>query len=132
MCVTDDEILKELKLKEFDKAEVEKEKRVRERERKRKEREERQLEVEWREEQSVKMRRPKEAVKKANPERVSKKKAGKEKASGPPYQLFTEMELHYGNSGGLWVRCDGFNQWFNIKCTNIKRRKVLEFYYCCS
>jgi len=31
MCVTDDEILKELKLKEFDKAEVEKEKRVRER-----------------------------------------------------------------------------------------------------
>jgi len=74
----------------------------------------------------VKVQRPKEAVKKANPERVSKKKAGKEKASGPLYQLFAEMELsssddnseaedtiypkglHYGDSGGLWVFCDGY------------------------
>ena len=39
----------------------------------------------------MKVRRPKEAVKKANPEGVSKKKAGKEKA----WVLFTNYSLKW-------------------------------------
>ena len=36
----------------------------------------------------------------------------------------------YSDSGGLWVCCDGCNQWFHLKCTNIKKRNIPDFYYC--
>ena len=109
------------------------------------------------------MKELKRKVKKTNQETVSRKQAGKEKASSPVHQ-FAEMQLSsdenssdaddtiqfssddnsseaedtvcpkcglvFADSGGLWVCCDGCNQWFDIKCTNIKRRRVPEFYYC--
>ena len=28
-----------------------------------------------------------------------------------------------GGGGGLWVCCDGCDQWFNIECTNIRKTK---------
>lgn len=36
----------------------------------------------------------------------------------------------YSDSGGLWVCCDGCNQWFHLRCTNIKKRNIPDFYYC--
>ena len=103
---------------------------------KRKEREEKQL---------VKDQR---AVKKTNQETVSEKKAVKENTLSLVHQ-FSEMQLSsdddsseaenticpkcglvYADSQGLWICCDGCNQWFDIECTNIKKRKVPELYYC--
>ncbi len=167
VCITEDEVLENLKLKELEKAEAQKEKEAKalEKMQKAKEREEKRLAIEQRkreraekqlqkrkereETQLLKERRAKEAVKKTNQETVSKKKAGKEKPSSPVHQLLAEMQLSsddsssesqdticpkcglvYADSGGLWVCCDGCNQWFDVKCTNIKRRNVPEFYYC--
>ena len=38
--------------------------------------------------------------------------------------------ITYSNAGGLWVQCDGCGRWFDLKCTNIKKRKVPEVYLC--
>ena len=38
--------------------------------------------------------------------------------------------LVYSDSGGLWVSCDGCKQWFDLKCTSIKRRNIPDVYYC--
>ena len=37
--------------------------------------------------------------------------------------------IRYGDSTEKWFACEGCNQWFNKKCTNIKRREP-EYYYC--
>ena len=110
--ITDDKVLEELKLKEFEKAEAEKEKEAKKLERvqKRKEREEKQLATEQgkreradkqlqkrkeraEEKQLVKDQRAKEAVKKSTQETVSKKKSGKEKASSPVH-VHLQVEMH--------------------------------------
>ena len=70
------------------------------------------------------------------------------KDDSPICQAFAEMQLSsvesseeddtvcpkcglvYADIGGLWVCCDGCDRWFDLKCTNIKKKKVPEFYYC--
>ena len=35
------------------------------------------------------------------------------------------------DSGGLWIGCDGYNEWFDFKCTNIKSKKhVPDILFC--
>ena len=36
----------------------------------------------------------------------------------------------YSDSRVLWVCCNGCNQWFYLKCTNIKMRNIPDFSYC--
>ena len=35
--------------------------------------------------------------------------------------------LVYSDSKGIWVHCDC---WFDLKCTNIKKKAIPNFYYC--
>ena len=99
--------------------------RIEKQSRKRKEREEKQL---------VKERRAKEAVKK---ETVSKRNTLSLVCQFVELQLTSDGSsseaedtvclkcgLVYADSDGLWVCCDGCNQWFDLNCTNITGRKV--------
>ena len=36
----------------------------------------------------------------------------------------------YADIGGLWVCCDGCNQWFNVECTNIRGKRIPDTFYC--
>ena len=177
VCITDDEILEELKLKEFEKAEAEKKKEAKQLERvqKRKVRELKQLESEQKRERGDKQLQKKEneekqlvrdqireeqngrkgEKKKEIEAKEESKKTEKEKEAGNVKVLslvhkVTEIQLSdnddsseseedtvcpkcgrmYSDSGGLWVCCDGCNQWFHLKCTNIKKRNIPDFYYC--
>ena len=143
VCITDDEVLEELKSKEFEKAKAKKDKEVKKLKREQK-REEKRLVIEERkrerEDKQLQKRKEKEEKQLVKEQRV------KESVS-PVHQLFSEMHLSgdddssedavcpkcglvYADSGGLWVCCDGCSEWYDIKCTNIKKRKVPEFYYC--
>ena len=159
VCITEDNVLKDLKKKEAEKAEAEKEKEAKrlERERKKKIREEKRLERE----QKKKVREEKRLL-----EEQKKKRAVKPVKSGQKTRLRTQgraiddvlASLHLSSSsdsdedGGSpgdseddttcpkcgiryvdspepWICCDSCDSWFNKSCTNIKRR-VPEVYYC--
>ena len=34
-------------------------------------------------------------------------------------------DIIYPDDGGFWIGCDGCNDWFDFKCTNIKSKKSM-------
>ena len=40
--------------------------------------------------------------------------------------------LLYSEIGGLWVFCEGCNQWFDIKCTAIKKKQLIPEHFFCT
>ena len=39
--------------------------------------------------------------------------------------------LVYLDDGGLWIACDGCNDWFDLKCTDVEDEEhVPDTYYC--
>ena len=144
VCITDDDVLEELKFREVEKTRRKKEteaKRLKRVERK-KEREQKQQakEQKMREKfnkQSQK-RKEKGEVKSMRERKKEHENPGKKKADNeePVDQLFAELKLSvdnvissseesdavcpkcglvYSDSGGLWVCCDLCNEWFDIK-----------------
>ncbi len=184
VCITDDEVLEDLKSKEAEKAEAEREKEAKklekeqrkkekeqkrlETERRKKEREEKQQqkrkEREEREERQQQKRKERERMRAQTAKRTSRKATQERetrkqgtvsqgrKDDSPICQAFAEMQLSsaessksseeeddavcpkcglvYADIGGLWVCCDGCDRWYDVKCTNIKKKKVPELYYC--
>ena len=148
VCITEDEVLEELKKKENEKAQIEKEKEVKKLDRIQK-REEKRLETERRKrEKAEKMTKRGKESKKTH----SAKETNEETASKASMEIVTEfatLELSsasaelddaicqkcgvsYADRGGLWVCCDGCDRWFNIECTNIRKKKIPDVYYCTS
>ena len=147
VCITEDEILEELKKKEYEKTELEKEKEAKKMERieKKEEKqlltEQRKREKEQKQNQKRKEGRKTRPVRKANEEKVSR-------ASMQIVEEFTELQLSsaseaesdnaicpkcgaaYAESQGLWVCCDGCDRWFDVECTTIKKKKLPEVYFC--
>lgn len=153
ICITDNEVLDELKLKESMKADAEKEKERKkfEREQKRKDREEKKLERERLKEEKRRAKGEGKSLKRGRVSKRLKNKRGVEASEGSESESslvcpLTEMKLGdsssseaesdavcpkcgqvYSESGGVWVNCDKCNQWFDLKCTNLKNP---EFFYC--
>ena len=147
VCITEDEILEELKKKEYEKTELEKEKeakkmeRIQKKEEKQLLTEQRKREKEQKQNQKRKEGRKTRPVRKANEEKVSR-------ASMQIVEEFTELQLSsaseaesdnaicpkcgaaYAESQGLWVCCDGCDRWFDVECTTIKKKKLPEVYFC--
>lgn len=38
--------------------------------------------------------------------------------------------LIFGEEDTLWVCCDGCDCWYDLKCTNLKRSNIPDFYWC--
>ena len=159
VCITDTEVLEQLKEKEKEKMEIEEakiakqqemERRKQEREEKKRQREEKKQEREEKRRQKEASRglKRKEEVKKI----VQKKKQEKSGRLGELESLFTGLTISsdesdkdeeedeavcpkcgmlYSADSGLWVCCDNCDRWYNLKCTNIKsKRTVPEVYIC--
>lgn len=38
--------------------------------------------------------------------------------------------LIYSESGGLWVNCDKCGHWYDLKCANLKKKSIPDYFYC--
>lgn len=151
VCITDVEVLEELKGKKTEKAEAEQVKAVKklERERKREEREKKKREVAERKKKKQEEKRKKVRVgDDGNPgKRVLRSKGGGLHAELAAMQLdsspseASEAEsdaicpkcglVYSEGDGGTWVCCDSCSNWFDFKCTGLKnKRNIPDLYYC--
>ena len=146
VCITDDDVLEELRVKETEKKEAEEKKRMKqiEKEQKRKQREEKKREEKKREEEEKKKKRATEKELRKTKEQL--RAIDKVTAIG---ELLEELELSsdtsndesdavcpmcgrvYSDDNGIWICCDGCNSWFDIKCTNIRSRRNIPDTYLC-
>ena len=148
ICITDLDVLEELKVKEAEKLEVEelRKQKQAERAKKRLEREERkkekQLEKEtkrlereekWKIQEYERRRKKGEReLHKAKERQVLKRQLRRRDEiesdnNSSDEAVCPKCGLIYPDDGG----CDGCNQWFNMKCTTIKSKKhVPDVYYC--
>ena len=154
VVITNDSVLEDLKRKEVEKDEGKKEKEAKKlaKEHRKKVREEKRLAKE----QKKKERAEKTAKRQRGKQTRSKKVTQTEKRT-PTCDALADLQLssscdeddssqesetedednttcpkcgvRYGDSTEKWFACEGCNQWFNQKCTNIKRREP-EYYYC--
>ena len=45
--------------------------------------------------------------------------------------IFPICSLVYLDDGGFWIACDGCNDWFDLKCTDVEDAEhVPDTYYC--
>ena len=132
VCVTEDEVLEELKKKENEKTQREKDRSDRI-QRKRIETQRAKQEKVKRMTKQVKYQRRKQDEVETGSEvmvaefatlHLSSDSAESDDAVCP------KCGASYADIGGLWVCCDGCNQWFNVECTNIRRKRIPDIFYC--
>ena len=151
LCLTSDEVLKELKTKEILKAEAEKKKEAKRqelkmkkemREKKKKEQEMKKMKKslqEKRSEDRLKGQRSLRASIRVKTKKLEVVSEEDKSLINPLSELQlsddsfdTESDatcpkcgLLYSEIGGLWVFCEGCNQWLDLKCTAIKKNQQI-------
>ena len=160
VCITDDEILEQLKEKAAEKAEAEREKEKKKLLRIQKKEEKRLLaEQRRKEKQLLAERRKKEQAEKQLKKKEKKKKketqlqhlASKTKQESSLLRVFADLHLSeseeeesreedtccpkcglvYADSDGvLWVCCDSCELWYDLKCTGIRKKTIPDLFYC--
>ena len=150
MCITDVDVLNDLKAQEGEKAEIERQKlerkrmqeeRKAEREKMKKEKEERKLMKQLEKERKRKLK-----------DKTLREEGKKKKSSEQLDDLSERLELldvqdtvdneedaicpkcglsYLGDVGNLWVQCEGCGKWYDFKCTKIKSKKCIPDSYLC-
>ena len=138
VCITDSEILEQLKQVETKKVEAELEREARriekeEQKKKREEKKKKEKEKQKREKEEKKkleskvMKKGCQRVKSSRIKDVSQIEKlyiadddDEDESECEDQTVCTVCGLIYGSDDSLWVGCDGCNQWFDLKCTNIR------------
>ena len=155
VCITDDDVLDQLKLKETEKEDkerakeqkmLEREEKKREKEEKKREREEKKkAKVREREEKKKEKVREKEEKEEREVRRKDTRKRYEEDSSVKDIEnALDDMTLSvedeaicpkcgalYSADGGLWICCDECDKWYDLKCTGIKSNKAVPNIYIC-
>lgn len=144
VCITDSDVLQELKDKQTRKAEAEKEvaERRLQREKKRQEREKKKTGVEMRRRERQKKKEDKQGQSNRRQEKESRKRGKKERQANATCAATCTSEseednavcpicgMMYVDDDGVWIGCDGCDQWFNIQCTDISSETLPDKYFC--
>ena len=155
VCITDIEVLDELKAQELEKAEVEAVKKVKqlEREQKRLRKEENRKAKEKQKKikgkQSLKSSQTKPVSKKSKPKTALRKQATRkgrslsgmasrlticdsEQTSDEDDAVCSECgKIFADDADGFWICCDGCDHWFDLSCTTVSSKEAVpEQYFC--
>lgn len=132
VCITEDEVLESLRMKEIEKREAEQVKKTKqfEREQKRKEREKREKEERKRAKAMERKRKKQETDGKTVEDLFAGMQLCEDESSEDD-AVCPKCGAMYSADSGVWICCDGCESWYDLKCTNIRsRRNIPETFYC--
>ena len=130
VCITDDEVVEELKMKQCEMAEVEKEKEAKKLERIKKREEKRLLDEQRMREKKEKAQKRKDSRKTQIVGEFAELQLSSASEAESDNVICPKCGVGYTDSEGLWVCCDGCDRWYNMECTTIPPKKVPDVYFC--
>ena len=138
VCLTEDDVLENLRKKESEKKEAEEEKKRKqsEREQKRKEKQKKKVEKAERKKKSAVTEKKRQKGKKQGiAETVEDLFAGLQLAHDTSSEsddaVCPKCGLTYSADNGLWICCDECNSWYDLRCANIRdKRNIPDVFYC--